>query len=108
MSALTELSLLVSLRRVVGLSIVSGALKEVLMPGRAWLNHSAGTAGAATVADWLRFPLLLPALLLVFLVLDLLAKQPWIAGTARRERRRARPGLQASGMHPSSGAIMTG
>jgi len=48
-------------------------LKEVPLPRRAWLNHSVGAAGDATVDDWLRFPLLLPALLLVFLVLDLLA-----------------------------------
>jgi uncharacterized membrane protein YoaK (UPF0700 family) len=48
-------------------------LKEVLMPGFAWLSYSVGAGAGATAAAWFQFPLLVPAVLLVFIVGDLLA-----------------------------------
>jgi uncharacterized membrane protein YoaK (UPF0700 family) len=47
-------------------------LKDVLMPGLAWLTYSLGAATGATIIGLVRFPLLLPAIILVFVVIDLL------------------------------------
>lgn len=47
-------------------------LKEVLLPGMAWLSYSIGAGAGATGAAWLRLPLIIPAVVLVFLVGDLL------------------------------------
>lgn len=48
-------------------------LKEVLLPGLAWLSYSIG-AGSGAVADtWFRLPLLVPAVVLVFVVGDILS-----------------------------------
>jgi uncharacterized membrane protein YoaK (UPF0700 family) len=47
-------------------------LKEVLMPGLAWLSYSVGAAAGATIAAWFQVPLLVPAVMLVFIVADLL------------------------------------
>jgi len=47
-------------------------LKEVLMPGLAWLCYSIGAAAGATAAALLHLPLLVPAVALVFISADLL------------------------------------
>jgi uncharacterized membrane protein YoaK (UPF0700 family) len=47
-------------------------LKEVLLPGMAWLSYSVGAGAGATGAAWLRLPLIIPAVVLIFLVGDLL------------------------------------
>jgi uncharacterized membrane protein YoaK (UPF0700 family) len=46
-------------------------LKEVLMPGLAWLTYSIGAGAGATAASLFRLPLLVPAVMLAFLVGDL-------------------------------------
>jgi uncharacterized membrane protein YoaK (UPF0700 family) len=46
-------------------------LKEVLMPGLAWLTYSIGAGAGATAASLFRLPLLVPAIMLAFLVGDL-------------------------------------
>ena len=45
-------------------------LKEVLMPGVAWLTYSLGAVAGAIAAGMFRFPLLVPATLLALLVTD--------------------------------------
>jgi len=47
-------------------------LKEVLMPGLAWLSYSIGAGAGSTAAEWMRLPLLVPAFVLVVLVAGLL------------------------------------
>jgi hypothetical protein len=47
-------------------------LKEVLMPGLAWLSYSYSVGAGATAAAWFQLPFLVPAVLLVFIVADLL------------------------------------
>ncbi len=47
-------------------------LKEVVLPGLAWLSYSVGAGAGAIAAVWLRLPLIVPAVVLVFLVGDLL------------------------------------
>jgi uncharacterized membrane protein YoaK (UPF0700 family) len=50
-------------------------LKEVLLPGLAWLSYSIG-AGSGAIADtWFRLPLLVPAVVLAFVVGDILWAQ---------------------------------
>jgi uncharacterized membrane protein YoaK (UPF0700 family) len=48
-------------------------LKEVLMPGLAWLTYSIGAAAGALALGLFRMPLAVPAVLLVFIVIDLMA-----------------------------------
>ncbi len=48
-------------------------LREVLMPGLAWLSYSVGAGAGATAAAWFQLPLLVPAVMLVFIAGDLLA-----------------------------------
>jgi uncharacterized membrane protein YoaK (UPF0700 family) len=48
-------------------------LKEVLMPGLAWLSYSVGAGAGATAAAWFQLPLLVPAVMLVLIAGDLLA-----------------------------------
>ncbi|CAN7789866.1 DUF1275 family protein [Caballeronia sp. LjRoot34] len=58
-------------------------LKEVLMPGLAWLSYSVGAGAGATAAAWLQLPLLVPAVMLVFIVADLLFTRRAAVGMAR-------------------------
>jgi CoA-transferase family III/Protein of unknown function (DUF1275) len=48
-------------------------LEEVLMPGLAWLTYSIGAATGALALGLFQMPLALPAMLLVFIVVDLMA-----------------------------------
>lgn len=48
-------------------------LKEVLMPGLAWLSYSIGAGAGAVLTDLFRFPLAVPAVLLVLIVCDLMS-----------------------------------
>jgi uncharacterized membrane protein YoaK (UPF0700 family) len=48
-------------------------LREVLMPGLAWLSYSVGAGAGASAAALLQLPLLVPAVILVFIAGDLLA-----------------------------------
>jgi uncharacterized membrane protein YoaK (UPF0700 family) len=48
------------------------ALQEVLLPGLAWLTYSVSAGIGALAAAWLQAPLLVPAVLLGFIVADLL------------------------------------
>lgn len=57
-------------------------LKEVLMPGLAWLTYSIGAGAGATAASLFRLPLLVPAVMLAFLVGDLALTQRGVARTA--------------------------
>lgn len=47
-------------------------LKEVLMPGLAWLCYSVGAGAGASATAWFQLPLLVPAIALVFICGDLL------------------------------------
>lgn len=47
------------------------ALKEVLLPGLAWLSYSIGAGAGAIIASLFRLPLLLPALALILITMDL-------------------------------------
>jgi uncharacterized membrane protein YoaK (UPF0700 family) len=58
-------------------------LKEVLMPGLAWLSYSIGAGAGATAATWFQFPLLVPAVILVFIVGDLLTTRHGVVDMAR-------------------------
>jgi uncharacterized membrane protein YoaK (UPF0700 family) len=58
-------------------------LKEVLMPGFAWLTYSVGAGAGATAAAWVRLPLLVPAIMLVFIVGDLLVSRSDAVDMAR-------------------------
>ena len=49
------------------------ALREVLLPGCAWLSYSVAAGLGALGAAWLGWPLLVPAVVLVLVVLDLLS-----------------------------------
>lgn len=57
-------------------------LKEVLMPGMAWLSYSIGAAGGALILAYSQFPLVVPAIALVFIVLDLIATRVAVAKAA--------------------------
>jgi uncharacterized membrane protein YoaK (UPF0700 family) len=50
-------------------------LKEVLLPGLAWLSYSIGAGSGATANALFRLPLLVPAVVLVFVVVDILSAQ---------------------------------
>ncbi|CAB3756338.1 YoaK family protein [Paraburkholderia solisilvae] len=58
-------------------------LKEVLMPGLAWVSYSIGAAAGAILTDWFRFPFVVPVLLLVLIVCDLLRSWPDTDDTLR-------------------------
>jgi len=45
-------------------------LKEVLLPGAAWISYTIGAGAGATAAAWVRLPLLVPAVVLVLIVVD--------------------------------------
>ncbi|WP_158792025.1 YoaK family protein [Granulicella sp. L60] len=47
-------------------------LKEVVLPGLAWLSYSVGAGAGAMASAWMRLPLIVPAVILVFLAGDLL------------------------------------
>lgn len=51
------------------------SLEEVLLPGLAWFSYSFGAGVGAVSAVWFKFPLLLPAALLVLTAWDLLAEK---------------------------------
>jgi uncharacterized membrane protein YoaK (UPF0700 family) len=58
-------------------------LKEVLMPGFAWLSYGIGAAAGAVLIHRFWFPLAVPAVLLALMVCDLMATRPHTADAFR-------------------------
>ncbi len=58
-------------------------LKEVLMPGLAWLSYSVGAAAGATAMALYQLPLIVPAAALVLIVIDVLRPRPTPVAIAR-------------------------
>jgi uncharacterized membrane protein YoaK (UPF0700 family) len=58
-------------------------LKQVLMPGVAWLSYSIGSGAGAVRLSFFQIPLIIPAVILPFVVTDLLAADRAGAEVAR-------------------------
>jgi uncharacterized membrane protein YoaK (UPF0700 family) len=58
-------------------------LKEVLMPGLAWLSYSIGAGAGAILTDLFWFPFVVPAVLLLLMVCDLMATRPRAANAVQ-------------------------
>jgi uncharacterized membrane protein YoaK (UPF0700 family) len=67
---LTDLPLTVSVRRVVALAAVAGYVEVIgfLDIDVAWISYSIGAGAGATATVWVRLPLLVPIVVLVFTV----------------------------------------